>query len=362
MRYKTDWSQAQQRLTALWHGQRMDRPCIAVRAPIPDAPSSEPIAPADVEGCWLDPGFRVQLARRTLQSTWWGGESIPSCLQMAGWMICLGGTPRFDRHTIWFDAQAVDFTQPSPFRHQPDSPWMRKFVRLWKALCDEAGCDGFLVGSPLMLPACDLLSMHMGTEAFLLAMMDQPQWLADAILHGAREQVKAWRQIISLTRESGHVYWNGNAGWMALWTPEPYFTTQCDVSCMMSPELFNRFIMPELEIYGGEYGATWHHLDGGDARKHLPSLLSLSFLKVIQYTPMPCEPPNGPAHLEMYKQIQSAGKIVHIQVTLDHIEPLVRQLDPARLILDTTCASHEQGERLLEQCVDWCAESPCLCS
>jgi hypothetical protein len=44
------------------------------------------------------------------------------------------------------------------------------------------------------------------------------------------------------------------------------------------------------------YGALWYHLDGGDARQHLPRLLSLPYLRVVQYTPAPCEPPNGPGH------------------------------------------------------------------
>jgi hypothetical protein len=55
----------------------------------------------------------------------------------------------------------------------------------------------------------------------------------------------------------------------------------------------------------------------------------------------------------MYRQIQAAGRIVHIQLPAQNVEPLLRELDPARLMLQTDCASRDEGERLLEQCAAW---------
>lgn len=358
MFYKADWPEAQRRLTALWRGERLDRPCIAVTAPqAMDNPAPLP-APRDDEARWLDPDYRLAVLRRELAGTWWGGEATPSSLLMAGWVICLGGTPHFAPETIWFETREVDFCVPSPFRHDEDSRWMRKYRTLLLALCREAGPDGFLVGSPLGLPANDLLSMHMGTQEFLIALLDQPEWMLEAILTGARDQLLASQELQALMRAQGHAYWYGNAGWMPFWAPEPYIPTQSDVSCMLSSAMFDRFVLPELEVYGEAYGALWYHLDGGDARQHLPRLLSLPFLRVIQYTPAPAEPPNGPGHLDMYRQIQAAGKIVHIDVPWQHVEALVRELDPARLMLTTWCPSQGEGEALLEQCVQWTAGAP----
>lgn len=351
MRYKADWAEAQWRLTALWYGERLDRPCISVLAPQPAALSELP-EPADDEVRWLDPNYRVAVVRRELESTWWGGEAVPSSLLMANWVICLGGTPRFRPETIWFDPQAVSFDRPSPFRHDPTSPWMTKYTALLSALVEEAGYDGFLIGKPGGLPANDLLSMHMGTEAFLFALVDHPDWMAEAILIGAQDQLQARQELQAWLRDR-HAYWYGNGGWMPFWAPEPFTTTQSDVSCMLSPAMFDRFIVPELDVHASEHGALWYHLDGGDARQHLPTLLTLPYLRVVQYTPAPWEPPNGPAHLPMYRRIQAAGRIVHIELPWQHVEPLVRELDPTLLMLHTWCPSREVGERLLEDSVCW---------
>lgn len=358
MKYKPTWPETRRRLTALWNGERLDRPCISVVAPqAVENPTPVP-APADDEARWIDPAYLIPLMQHTLETTWWGGEAMPGMTPMANWIVCLGGTPRFDASTIWFETRSVDFGRPSPFRHDPESPWMAKYRKLLLALCAAAGGDEFVVGQPGGLPANDLLSMLMGTQEFLMAIMDHPDWMAEAILAGARDQAQARLTLQEQIRETGHEFWYGHAGWMPFWAPEPYVSTQSDVSCMLSPAQFDRFVLPELEVYAEMHGPLWYHLDGGDARQHLPRLLSLPFLRVLQYTPTPCEPCNGPAHLDMYRRVQAAGKIVHIELPASNIEPLVRELDPALLMLHTGTPSRSEGERLLEQSAGWMRAAP----
>jgi len=355
MKYKPDWDDARERLTALWKGEVRDRPCIAVTAPS-GKPATPPSAPSDPRNKWLDPGWVLADITARLESTWWGGEAVPSYLLLGGWVLCLGGTPRFDMRTIWFETRETDFARPSPFRYRDGDPWVEAHERLYRAVADLAGKDDFQVGRPCALPANDLLSMQMGTEAFLLGLLDHPDWMREAIATGAREQLDVRLRLRDLIRER-HDLWYGNGGWMPFWTPEPYLGTQSDVSCMLSPEMFERFVLPEIDIYGSAYGALWYHLDGGDARQHLPRLLSLPYLRVMQYVPAPGEPPNGPGHLDLYREIQKAGRIVHMQVPKENVEPLVRELDPALLMLQTRCASVGEGEALLEAAKRWMQRS-----
>jgi hypothetical protein len=351
MKYKPDWPDARRRLTALWHHELLDRPCIAVTAPNAKAvtPCPEPATPRQK---WLDPDWVLGDLAHRLEATWWGGEAIPSYLLMAGWVLCLGGRPRFDAQTIWYETQPVDFSRPSPFRYDDGDEWVQVHTALYEAVANFAGQDGFLVGMPCMLPANDLLSMLMGTDAFLTALVDHPEWMRQAIVTGAREQRRMRQRLRDRIRDV-HAFWYGNAGWMPFWVPEPFASTQSDVSCMLSPEMYERFIIPELDVCAEPFGALWYHLDGGDARHHLPRLLSLPYLKVVQYVPAPCEPPNGPGHLDLYRQIQAAGRIVHVEVARETVEPLVRALDPALLMLQTACGDVAEGEALLEAARGW---------
>lgn len=347
MEFKSDWPEAAQRLSDLWNGRPLDRPCIAVTAPydrgfMPKDPARE----YTPEEKWLAPDIVLHYLRSRMQGTWWGGEAIPAHLLMSGWILSAGGSPHFSWNTIWFDTRPVDFSKPSPFVMTPGDPWVEKHNRLYLATLEAAAPDRFMLGQPVTLPATDLLSMHMGTENFLMALLDEPEWMQKAISEANRQIHQECHKLASLAKAKTP-YWYGMAGWMTFWAPEPYFATQCDVSCMMSPETYNDFVLPELEFMHQQYGPLWYHLDGGDAKQHLPTLLSLPYLRVIQYTPAPNEPVNGPGHLEMYRAIQAAGKIVHIDVPVQNVEPLVRKLDTQFLMLNTHCGSIQEGESLL---------------
>jgi hypothetical protein len=351
VKYKPDWKEAEARLSALWRGEELERPCIAVRAPTTE-PVSRPELPAAPQRKWLDPEWILCDVEVALSGTWWGGEAIPSYLLMGGWTVSLAGQPRFSHKTIWFEPFEVSFDSPSPFRVREHDPWVRVHETLYTAVARHAGWDDYLVGRPCILPANDLLSMHMGTTEFLTALMDEPEWMEQAILQGARDLLEERMRLAGLVRDA-HRLWYGNAGWMPFWAPERYTSTQSDVSCMLSPAMFERFVLPEIDVYGESFGALWYHLDGGDAQQHLPVLLSRPYMRVIQYVPTPAEPPNGPGHLALYRRIQNAGMIVHIQVAKEFVEPLIRALDPRRLLLDVDCASREEGAELLAASKRW---------
>ncbi|OPZ86089.1 MAG: hypothetical protein BWY76_01107 [bacterium ADurb.Bin429] len=186
----------------------------------------------------------------------------------------------------------------------------------------------------------------------MFALIERPEWVREAIIAMARERVTLFNHFYDLAAPV-HAFPYGNAQWMAFWAPERYIATQSDVSCMLSPAMFDEFILPELDIYGESFGAMWYHLDGSRAFQHLPTLLSRPYMRVMQFVPEPDVPPNGPDWLDLYRRIQHAGIIVHIQVAPANVEPLVKALDPTLLCLDTQCGSVDEAEMLLADAVRW---------
>jgi hypothetical protein len=69
MKYKPDWQDAKRRLTALWHHDLTDRPCISVTAPNPQKSASvrEPATPRQK---WLDPDWILADLVSRLENTW----------------------------------------------------------------------------------------------------------------------------------------------------------------------------------------------------------------------------------------------------------------------------------------------------
>jgi len=355
MKYHHNWENAKKRFTDLWEGKPTRIPYIGIRAPVKEQPVSELNPPAKDEDFWLDPDWMIAKLEDSMENTHWLGEIVPGILLMSCWLISLGGKPEFDRKTIWFDQYPeIDFSKPSPFRHDKNDPWFLKFKHLFEVVVKTASERGFWIGAHKGLPANDLLSMHMGTDNFFIAMMEHPEWVKDAIVRGAEDQLSVFIEFLKFAEKYlGDSCYCGT-GWMPFWAPVPFLRTQSDVSCMLSPEMFETFILPELEIYGKSF-PLWYHLDGGNAKQHLPVLLSLPYLKVLQYVPMPSEPRNGIEHIEFYQQVQKAGKIVHIEVGAEKIkEEFIKELDPSKILIDTNCGSLDEAEALLDKIAKWC--------
>ena len=220
------------------------------------------------------------------------------------------------------------------------------------ALLKAAGKDNFMIGGGGGMPPTDMLAFVIGTEQVLLGMAEHPGWIKAAIGQMTANWVALEKKFQERAQKT-HAFWYGNAGWMPFWAPESFVATQSDISCMISPAMFEKFIIPELDSIGRECGNVWYHLDGQSAFQHLPRLLSLPYMKVIQFVPMAGTPLNGPAYLDLYRQIQAADKIVHIGVPKENIEPLVRELNPGRLMIDTACRSAEEAGELLAAARRW---------
>ena len=357
MHYKPDWQEAAQRWTALWEGRCGGRPCIAVTAPRGKRTGPErPAPPArDLVSGWLDPAHIIPAMLNGFESTFWGGEAYPSPYLLGGWvtMDCGAGFafPE-DYSTIWFNRAKLDFDRPPNLGFDPENPWLRRYEALHGACVEAAGEDGFLVGQVTALPGNDVLPLLLGTQEFLTALLDHPLWMRSALGQLAEKHARVMEHFFALTRAVCR-YWYGIAGWAHFWAPEPFLVAQSDVSCMLSPDMFAEFVLPELDLLGKRFGRLWYHLDGPAARRHLPTLLSRDYLRVIQFTPGEGQSPNGPAWLDIYKEIQAAGRIVWLGLPPENIEPLIRLLDPALLCFQTQTRTEGEARELLSAAERW---------
>ncbi len=350
MQYKTNWPEAKERWTALWEGRCLGRPCIVARAP--NGIQCPLPVPASGEQKWLDPDFFLRSLRAEFATTYYGGEAFPCKFIMASWAVnTYGATPHFSPDTIWFEPLAVDWDHPPGLELDWESPWFHKVLALHRAMLQAAGRDNFVVGRDGFMPPSDMLAFVIGPETLLAAMGEHRDWVRAAILKLARNWIELTRYFQALVAAAND-FWYGNL-WLPFWAPEPFVSTQCDLSCMISPAMFEEFVLPELDLIGQEFRQVWYHLDGQSAWQHLDRLLALPYLRVIQFTPMSGTEPNGPAYLDLYRRIQAAGKIVHINLPAENIEPLVKALNPARVCFDTGCASIAAAEDLLKKAERW---------
>ncbi|MGC8971611.1 MAG: transketolase C-terminal domain-containing protein [bacterium] len=101
----------------------------------------------------------------------------------------------------------------------------------------------------------------------------------------------------------------------AIWGPGKTAKVQCDFSAVMSPKQFQEFFVPSLAYKCSKLDYTLYHLDGPDAIKHPPAILSVKDLDAIQWTPVAGKPDGGSEDwYPIYDMVKKAGKSLWISI------------------------------------------------
>jgi hypothetical protein len=122
---------------------------------------------------------------------------------------------------------------------------------------------------------------------------------------------------------------------------------QCDLSVMISPPAFDRYIFPEIKNQSKWLEYPLYHFDGMEQRRHLDKLLSIKELKAIQWTCVEGQPPVL-EFIPALKKIQEAGKGIVILVKPGEVEPLLEQISAKGLYLVTWVSSKEEADSIIK--------------
>lgn len=346
LQYRPDWAQVKRRLAATWRRENTDRPSLDLKAhhasnvPWPKAPTS-------LEDRYFDPQYIAACWMATLESTRYMGEAVPTAgFFMGGYALGCGPNVGFAENTVWHPHLMDSIDGPTNWNPGPQDPWQIKLDRVIKHLLALAP-GRFLVGALGNVPINDLLMLIRGTNEFMMDLaVNMPACLARQ-----REMWPLWRQMrnhyldLMYTQGQGYI-----AGWPGLWHPGDFVATQSDMSCMISEDMFDEYVMPELDMLGEHYSFVWYHLDGSGAVRHLPKMLSRPYMQCIQYVPSCDDPLQGPGLMHVYRPVQAAGRCLDLYVSWgENLEYLIHHLRPEGLTLRAIAPDAEAAQELLDR-------------
>ena len=126
---------------------------------------------------------------------------------------------------------------------------------------------------------------------------------------------------------------NGSCiGWLNTWAPGLHAQMQCDISVMISNEMYHTYYKPELCAQSEILEYPLYHFDGIEQIRHLDTLLSIDKLKMIQWTSVTGQP-SPIQYIPYLKKIQEAGKCLMLQLKPSEVEPIMTQLSSKGLYL-----------------------------
>jgi len=323
-----DWERIERDWTAWWAGD-LERPLVMIESQepsqgivLPDVSPWEDILPAsfplDTSVDQVLDHYQVCLESRRFHGDawprWWPnfGPGIVAAF-LGAWVHCVPGT-------VWFEPAAQESVEDLNPTYDADNVWWRRIQALTRAAVGRWG-DQVSVGHTDLGGNLDILASLRTTQQLLFDLYDAPDEVARLADEITRLWLRYYDELYAIIEAAGR----GITPWAAIWSPGRCYMLQSDFAYMISPQMFERFVLPDIATCCEVLDHAFYHLDGKGQIRHLDMLLSVERLRGIQWVPGSGQPPPE-EWLPLLKRIRDAGKLCQLYVTPQGARTIVREL------------------------------------
>ena len=229
---------------------------------------------------------------------------------------CVPGTVWFSPHP---DREGTHIEDLHPV-YGADNAWWRRVVELTRAAV-ERWRDRVCVGFTDLGGNLDILASLRGTQELLTDLYDAPGEVERLAGEITRLWLRYYDELDGIIRQGSR----GMTPWAGIWSPGRCYMLQSDFAYMISPQMFERFVLPDLAACCDALDYAFYHLDGKGQIAHLDMLLSLERLRGIQWIPGDGQPPPE-EWLPLLKRIRDRGKLCQLYVSPEGARTIVREL------------------------------------
>ena len=354
MLYKEDWDEAKDRLVQWWNGAYFGRCALGVKAPKEQPPDIPPPPPAQTpEQRWLDLDWISQRMAHILSHTYFGGEATPVWHAGYSGISCiaayLGCTPQIDMNTGWrtpiiTDPHHIDFGH---LAMDPCCDEYRFTVRMLRRAVAESR-DKAIPSIGAFGGCGDTLATVRGTEQLLVDCIERP----DDVRAAEDHMMDMWCDHFDWRFEmvDGPLY--GSTCYFELWSPGKFYGIHNDFSYNIGPRMFRELFLPMIRRQTEFLDHAVYHVDGVNAFRHVEALCELPNLQALQILPGAGQP-SPLYYMDTLKQVQAAGKNLHITIGPEEVAKALSTLSARGLYINTRTETEAEARELLRMCEHW---------
>ncbi|MCL2603514.1 MAG: hypothetical protein FWD90_03455 [Defluviitaleaceae bacterium] len=332
---------------------------IAVQSPIDDTGTQiGRFSPAvSKEENLLDVSRCVERAEATVAGTYFGLDAIHSHFINfgPGVQAAFFGAPyTITDNSVWFDLNPpIKSWDPMPdLKMNREHELYKATEAQTRALC-AASKGRYAVSYTDIGGQYDILFSLRGEDLFM-DMLDCPETVLAAEDKLDAAFIEYFNTLTDIIRPAGLGFTN----WMPVVSDVPWYPIQCDMSVMLSPKQFERFVLPSLDRVSAAIGQTIYHLDGPEEIRHLDMLLSLKYVNAIQWVPLPTLALPGGGYtqnfadkmsLDIYRHAKAAGKKIMLYgVRAEQIQTIFNAVGRDGIFIYTYCGTRKDADALVE--------------
>jgi len=347
--FESDWERIERDWQAWWAGE-LERPLVVLEC-IEHLDRYDPHCASIFLGTYpLDTLAETILNEFVprLENTLFLGDSFPHFWPNFGPGI-VAGFAEAQVHPTW-DTTWFTPGQPGPItdlRVAEDwqNPWWRRAAEVTQAAINLWGRE-LAVGFTDLGGNLDVLASLRGTRQLLMDLVKSPQEVDRLVGEITRFWMACYERLYIMIASAGH----GMTCWGPCWSNGRGYMLQSDFSYMISPNMFQRFVLPDLETCCSVMDQPFYHMDGRGQLVHVDMLLSIPRLRGIQWVPGSGKPPCE-EWLPLLKKIRMAGKLCQVTVSPEGALTIIRELGGKGFVfvIDEPQLTPAEGRAFLEK-------------
>ena len=229
---------------------------------------------------------------------------------------------------------------PTVPRFSPENPWVARCLEMLRSLSEHAA-GRYPLGVTLMRGVSDLLSALLGVDRLVFAMLDEParvHALAEALTEFWIAFAHAQLDVIpSFAGGCGSFFYN-------LWAPGRCVWLQEDTAALLSPALYEEFILPCDRRIASAFDYTFIHLHPA---RYVPYAHLLESDASVIELHIDKEGPRAKDLLPVYRHIQKHKPLfVWGDMTSDDLDILLGSLDPRGLAIQVVVRTPKEAQQV----------------
>ena len=322
------WKRIEDAYTAFWNGT-IDRPItgviVAGRDPGRPCPDVETLGQANCHRFDIPAEAVVDRWDYNLSCQHYLGDAFPSISLTAfgpGVVAAMCGA-RLDNSSggVWFHAPDDRPIEEITIRYDPENRWVRRIKDLYRAAQERWG-DSVALSLPDLGGNLDVVQSFREGDRLPMDLIDAPQHVERLLWEAHQAWWDAFEDFHGLLQPTNRTY----SAWMHVFSDRPYYMLQCDFCYMISPGMFERFVLPELQATCRKLDRSIYHLDGVGQLPHLDMLLETPELTGVQWQPGDGKPP-AREWPDVHRRIHAAGKRIQLtQSAYENLEAIMEQI------------------------------------
>lgn len=341
---ESDWARLEQDWAAWWAGE-LDRPLVTIDTR--DTGHHPP--PGDYFLTRFDleksPSEILDYYERQFDHIHYYGDAYPRWWPNfgAGVMAAfLGAGVEYNMPTTWFHPLDLASLGDLEMVYDPENVWWRRVQAMTRA-ATERWTGRVVVGYSDIGGNLDVLAGLRGTQNLLYDLVDDP----DTAERQVQLITQLWLRYIGELERLMSPEQHGRCCWAPLLSPGAGYMLQSDFCYMISPEMFEHFVLPDLVTCCDSFDYCFYHMDGKGQLAHLDQLLSIERLRGVQWQPGDGQP-RAEGWLDVLQRIRESGKLCQVFVTLEGALNITRELGGQGFLFDIM----DDGETITPSAVE----------